>query len=447
MKRDVLAGTAATLPLLFLALLFLMAGNAQAVTDGGFEAGTPNPHWTEASTNFGTPICSSPPCSSAVGSGPRTGDYWAWFGGIGGVEEQGSVEQAVTGGALEICTLSFFLEIPTSSGNGADFLRVLLGGQEVFKVLESGPGFGTYAEVTVDVSDAIDGSAQLLRFESTTTGTGSVNSNFFVDDISLRCQPIPTSPPAGIFAGRGDLAGVVTDPVYSVDELSGSSQALFSGLPVLGAAYVPGTAVYFTTSTVDSNDTDGSTLMRWDGGDPTPDCTLTVAGEDLRVDGLGYDPVDGILYMMHEFDSAMNPAGVYGGPSCDTLAPIVLLPNTDIGGIAFDPDTMTLFGTDDASWQIVAIDLSTGALTPVADYPAGVVDMDGLAYNGGTLYLIPDDAPGVILVFDLTSGTYQAPLPLPWSGPGVFSAGTFVPGGIFADSFESGDTSAWSSSQ
>ncbi|MCA9871967.1 MAG: hypothetical protein KC487_16495, partial [Anaerolineae bacterium] len=34
-----------------------MGPDANVVADGGFEAGTPNPYWSEASTNFGTPIC------------------------------------------------------------------------------------------------------------------------------------------------------------------------------------------------------------------------------------------------------------------------------------------------------------------------------------------------------------------------------------------------------
>ena len=63
-------------------LLFLMLGLSTAngaIVDGGFEAGTPNPYWTESSTNFGTPICSFPGCGGA--NQAHTGDWWAWFGG------------------------------------------------------------------------------------------------------------------------------------------------------------------------------------------------------------------------------------------------------------------------------------------------------------------------------------------------------------------------------
>lgn len=50
--------------------------------DSGFEAGTPNPYWTEASINFGSPLCTVATCGSGGGTGPHTGSWWAWFGGI-----------------------------------------------------------------------------------------------------------------------------------------------------------------------------------------------------------------------------------------------------------------------------------------------------------------------------------------------------------------------------
>ena len=65
------------------------------VVDGGFEAGTPNPHWSEASTNFGTPLCDVQGCGTGAGTGPHSGSFWVWFGGIAAYE-QGSVSQMVT---------------------------------------------------------------------------------------------------------------------------------------------------------------------------------------------------------------------------------------------------------------------------------------------------------------------------------------------------------------
>ncbi|QLQ07277.1 MAG: hypothetical protein HZY76_15420 [Anaerolineae bacterium] len=74
----------------------LHAPNANVVADGGFEAGTPNPFWTEYSLNFGTVLCDAASCGTGAGTSyPRTGDWWAWFGGIAAYEA-GSVSQSVT---------------------------------------------------------------------------------------------------------------------------------------------------------------------------------------------------------------------------------------------------------------------------------------------------------------------------------------------------------------
>ena len=50
--------------------------------DGGFEGGIPNPDWTEASIQFGTPLCTVAGCGPGGGSGPANGTVWSWFGGF-----------------------------------------------------------------------------------------------------------------------------------------------------------------------------------------------------------------------------------------------------------------------------------------------------------------------------------------------------------------------------
>ncbi|MBL4683802.1 MAG: hypothetical protein JKY37_04375, partial [Nannocystaceae bacterium] len=56
------------------------ACNDNVLTDGGFELGTPNAAWGEASPLFGTPICDDT-CSEDPGAAPYAGDWFAWFGG------------------------------------------------------------------------------------------------------------------------------------------------------------------------------------------------------------------------------------------------------------------------------------------------------------------------------------------------------------------------------
>jgi PKD repeat protein len=156
---------------------------ANAVEDGSFEAGTPNPNWDESSTNFGSPICDVASCGTGTGTGPNTGTYWAWFGGISAVEE-GSLSQDVTFPSRSPATLSFFLE-QIVCADPADFLEVLIDGTQVFFTDGSSPLCGNlgYTLQEIDVSAFADGGTHTLEFHSLLTGTG--NTNFFVDDVML----------------------------------------------------------------------------------------------------------------------------------------------------------------------------------------------------------------------------------------------------------------------
>jgi hypothetical protein len=157
-----------------------------AVMDGSFEAGPYAGVWTESSTNFGTPICDVAACGTGTGTGPRTGSYWAWFGGFLGYEE-GSLSQSVTfpislGGA----TLTFFVEqIACDSAN--DYLEVLIDGVRVFSIDGVSPLCNSlgYTLQSVDVSAWADGGAHTLTFHSEVFSTNGGNSSFFVDDAVI----------------------------------------------------------------------------------------------------------------------------------------------------------------------------------------------------------------------------------------------------------------------
>jgi hypothetical protein len=52
------------------------------ILDGSFEAGASgdSPDWTEASSIFGTPLCTAGACGTGGGTaGPLTGTVWSWF--------------------------------------------------------------------------------------------------------------------------------------------------------------------------------------------------------------------------------------------------------------------------------------------------------------------------------------------------------------------------------
>lgn len=188
-----------------------------AVADGGFELG-PGGGWVESSTNFGTPLCDTGTCGTGGGTGPNSGNYWAWFGGIAAVEE-GSVSQVVTFPNVTTgLDLEFFLEIP-GCDSPADYLEVTIDGNQVFFVNGGDAACGVigYQKVTIDVSAYADGAPHTLEFHSEIFATNGGGSNFFVDDIDLivglpDCTWLSVAPASGTTpAGGSDNTTLTVD--------------------------------------------------------------------------------------------------------------------------------------------------------------------------------------------------------------------------------------------
>lgn len=170
-------------------------GGAQLVVDGGFEAANA-PAWTQASSNFGSPLCDTAGCGTGNGTaGPRSGSQWMWFGGAGTALETGSVEQNITipAGANTL-TFGYWLGA-CGTGGAADFIRLTVGGTELWRRDASSAECAAagYSVASVDVSALATGASRLVRFEST-TGTNADNSNFHIDDVSLVGTPVCVAP-------------------------------------------------------------------------------------------------------------------------------------------------------------------------------------------------------------------------------------------------------------
>jgi cysteine-rich repeat protein len=169
-------------------------GSGNVVADGSFEAGTPNPFWTEYSLQFGTPLCDPVSC---MRQGASDGVWWAWFGGIDAFEEA-SLEQQVT--IPTTATLLSFDLLIGACDSAADFLSVQVDGVEVrHESCALTPGYITRS---VPTGPFADGGAHFLRFEGETFANNGGNSNFFVDRVVLddhtggepvpsRCVPQP----------------------------------------------------------------------------------------------------------------------------------------------------------------------------------------------------------------------------------------------------------------
>ncbi len=163
------------------------------VTDASFEAGSPNPNWTESSTNFTSPLCTIANCGSGSGTGPRTESWWGWFGGLGGgSHELAKLEQSVTITAGAAATLKFYFEAPACSLTGVDTFKIFIDNTLVYSTDNSDPSCGSLGYVlrSANVSAWADGQAHTLLLEGETFGGtgGALNTritNFMVDDIEI----------------------------------------------------------------------------------------------------------------------------------------------------------------------------------------------------------------------------------------------------------------------
>lgn len=240
-------------------------------------------------------------------------------------------------------------------------------------------------------------------------------------------QHIPASNPSFLWATDAVTAplfiGVdsVSIRAYRVDVETNAFYTAFVGAEVWGAAYDPAAQRVFFN--------DGATLYEWplSGGPPVVTGIITDGlGSQLNAVGLAY--FDGFLYgsrnIANEAIYRISPQTLVATPYIDYVDT-----EYDFGGIAFDPNTGALYGTNDTSTPHGAglFEINGGGTaTMIAPYPDGQTDIDGLAISDdGKAYLIPDE-PGSIYVFDFDVMTYTTPLSNPWTSSLVFSGGAWI---------------------
>ena len=302
------------------------ASLANAVQDGSFEAGSPSPVWEESSTNFGTPLC-NPGCGAGGGTGPLTGDWWAWFGGFPIGYEASALTQTVTipAGAT---ALTFYLEQPVCD-SAADYLAVLIDGQEVFRADGSSPACGTigYARQVVDVSVYADGAAHTLAFHSETFATNGTPTNFFVDDVSI-APPAACDTPAEItWLDATPISGTSTSGAASMVNVTLDATGLSGG-------------VYAASLCVESNDP-AMPLVEVPvsitvNGPPAADIVYLSSSSSGQVDGASFRDEDILAY-----NPATNVWWVYFDGS--NLGPDVARNDVDAFEVLPDGDLLISF--------------------------------------------------------------------------------------------------------
>lgn len=258
------------------------------IGDPGFEDGTPNAFWTEASdNNFGTPICSADVCGLGAGTGPSEGDYWAWFGGLSrGVESSLSQSVTIPASASE---LQFDLEIPVCD-SAADYVEILIDGNREWMTDGSSALCGDtgYVRRIIDISDYADGGIHDLELHSETFGNGGSVSNFFIDELAIPGMPSMCTPLAAsltlVKKVINDDGGTAAPSDWT---LRASGPTGFSGLgPTIssGSFFEAGTytlseaggpAGYVASAWVceGGNQTDGDTIVMAPGESAV--CTIT----------------------------------------------------------------------------------------------------------------------------------------------------------------------------
>ncbi len=190
------------------------------VIDGSFEAGVGGGAWTEASTNFGSPICDLGACGTGTGTGPSDGDFWAWFGGIS-ASEVGSVCQSITVPA-GVVSLDLIFDIETIiCDSPSDFMQATVDGTQVFFVDGSSPTCGVlgYATQTIDLLAAgfSGGASYTLCFESEIFAVNGGGTNFFLDNVQVIAEQPPGVDPCVVDVS-GDYACMSPEEVPTVGE-------------------------------------------------------------------------------------------------------------------------------------------------------------------------------------------------------------------------------------
>ncbi|MBP6786019.1 MAG: hypothetical protein KA170_00420 [Candidatus Promineofilum sp.] len=211
---------------------------------------------------------------------------------------------------------------------------------------------------------------------------------------------------------------------YLVDPATSANYPLFDGFDVWGAAFDPDERRIFLSL--------GSSMAVWplDAAPGTLGLIRSSAtAQPLAMVGLAYH--DGTLYGSRISNTADDPEGIYIIDPVTLSATInitydVPLGQVDIGGLAADPATGDLYGTNDAAALRGLVKIGPdGSLTVVAPYPAGQNDIDGLAIGDGRAYLITDQ-PGDFSVFDLATLTYTTSITNPWATSELFAGATWI---------------------
>jgi hypothetical protein len=159
-------------------------GVSAQIADGGFETGSTGTTWTQASTNFGSPLCDAG-CGTGGGTcGPNNGAWYVWFGGATSVET-GSVIQSAVVPTGTTATLNMNVKIAAAgTGLPADRMEVSLDGVIIRTITSADSlAYANYALLSIPINAAANGASHNFKIEGFQSTAGSFN--LLVDDVTL----------------------------------------------------------------------------------------------------------------------------------------------------------------------------------------------------------------------------------------------------------------------
>ena len=215
--------------------------------------------------------------------------------------------------------------------------------------------------------------------------------------------------------------------------MNGDATPVFDQLGTWGATTDFANDRILFTSSFEGFDSEGNILYALPFGGIAPvklGRIKNLGGNDsIRIDGLAIS--DGVLYGAQQFDRA-GGRGIYRIDLTTLEATLVLgipgdpmdniLFGSGVGGIDADPSSGKIYGADDYNKRIIEIDIDLGSITKIADYPPGVIDIDGVAVGGGKIFLVPGTT-GSVYVYNLSSSFYESPIISPFGVSENFAAG------------------------
>ncbi len=182
-------------------------------------------------------------------------------------------------------------------------------------------------------------------------------------------------------------------------------------------------------------------LSTWEYGSPNGPVDVgpivTDTGGLYRWDGMGYDSINDRLILALAFPPFGAPPTARGLYELDpdTLVATQVLSyssngiSASISGLGFNRADGLFYAPEDIALEVVAIDLAAGTVTPVpgSSYISGSADVDGCTVGNNKVYLIDDDPTFPPQVFNLGTGTYDAPHNINASGATSTSAAAWLP--------------------